>query len=59
MMQDLYCYCNCNRISEGRSQSSFGVVYGKAGDKVYRVIDIEMVKEEKPEIEYVRIYGAT
>ena len=35
------------------------VVYGKAGDKVYRVIDIEMVKEEKPEIEYVRIYGAT
>lgn len=35
------------------------MVYGKAGDKVYRVIDIEMVKEEKPEIEYVRIYGAT
>lgn len=27
--------------------------------KVYRVIDIEMVKERKAETEYVRIYGAT
>ena len=42
---------------EAKVKVALEVVYGKAGDKTYRVIDIEMVKEDKPEIEYIRIYG--